>query len=209
MIDKDTKILIKGIPEGYNERTHSGASSIFYPKGKWNKKEFEFQVSAPKKGMKSEFIDGAWYWVCGCPVCLGVEHNVHTGYFICEEHNVCVSCGVKSKDLPKGVTRLGAIPGFRCSTCQDKIDYKRKIEVLEKFESEEHDDWDFMYNDKMLCPHCGSEQDVTDTYESTDEIECSVCGGYYDVEIEYTPSYSTKINGDRVTSDSINKEYKK
>lgn len=208
MIDKDTKIKIEGIPEGYTEISNSPKTATFYPKDQWNKKDFQYSVNAPSIGMKSELIDGQWYWVCGCPDCAGVEKNFHTRYFICDDHNVCVSCKTKSKDLPEGVTRWGTSTGFRCSTCQDRINYNQKIEALEIFESEEHDNYDFLSENEIKCPHCGTLQSSDDRHESEKEIECETCNGLFDLEVEYSASYSTSINGDRVTLKSALKEKK-
>ncbi len=204
MMDKNTKIKIEGIPKGYTERTHSGSSSIFYPKGKWNKSEFEHKIKAPEKGLKSELIDGEWYWVCGCPPCLGI-HSEKYAYHVCEKHDICIDCGKTRKEIteiPWGISGVG----FRCRPCQNKLNKRIKIEALQKFESEEHDDFDFCYEDQIICPHCGTIQSPDDRYESQKEIECETCNGCFDLEVEYSASYSTSINGERVTLESVLKE---
>lgn len=204
MIDKDVKIKIEGIPEGYTERTHSGSNSVFYPKDKWNKSESEHTIPAPVKGMKSELIDGEWFWVCGCPSCLGVKEEKYP-YWVCETHDVCVDCGATRKEIkevPWGICGVG----FRCKPCQSKKDYRTKVEALEKFEKEEHSDYDFWHEYEIKCPHCGTIQSSDDRHESEKEIECETCEGLFDLEVEYSVSYSTSINGERVTLESILKE---
>lgn len=58
---------------------------------------------------------------------------------------------------------------------------------------EEPDYWSWDYD----CPHCKTEYMATGCHE-TDEgwQECAVCKEQFEVEIEYSPSYSTsKVEG--------------
>lgn len=44
----------------------------------------------------------------------------------------------------------------------------------------------------IICPFCGYEDDNTwEQDESEEEIECCNCGRSFDVEVEYTVSYTT------------------
>jgi len=200
-MDKDTKIKIEGIPEGYTERTHSGNFAIFYSRDKWNKREFEHRIEAPERGLKSELIDGEWFWICGCPACMGIKDE-NFPYHVCDKHDICTDCGKTRKEITETPWVIMGV-GFRCKPCQDKLDRRIKIDALEKFESEEHDDYDFHFEDEIICPHCGTTQNSDEIYESRDDETCETCGGVYGVDVEHSISYSTAIKGERITLKSV------
>jgi hypothetical protein len=198
MIDKNTKIKIDGIPEGYTVRRNSGNFSEFRKQGQNYHDSEEIRIEAPEKGLKSELINGEWFWVCGCSHCLGTEED--WCYWVCDEHNVCVTCGIhrsKLKEAPWGHQK-----GFRCKDCQDRINRENLIEALEKMEEKKYDECDYHAMDEVKCPHCDLE--YQDIHEST-KTTCYRCGGEFDIEIEYNPSISTSIIGERVTLESIKK----
>ncbi len=194
---KDTKIEIKGIPEGYTERTHSGNSATWQPKGaSWHDETKKFRLDAPIKGLKAEFIEGKWYWVCGCSKCLGT--NEKYCYWVCEKHDVCQSCGTYRKDL-KDIP-WGCSDGWVCKPCRDKEDWEEKIDRLTKFESNELDAWDFDDLDEARCPHCNTA--YNDIFEDAKMI-CDCCGGEFEIEVRAIPKYTMRIIGARVTLKSV------
>ena len=201
MIDKDTKIKIEGVPKDYVIKCHNGNS-----KTEWKPKDVNFcneclifKLDNPIIGLKAEFIDNDWYWVCGCPICLGIERkHYRNDYHICDDHDVCESCGVKRNEIK--ATVYGTRNGWNCKKCNDRLDRDLKIKVLSEFDvdDEDYDIWDFERNDNILCPHCNSEIESTDNYNSSDNEECPFCGGFYELQVDYNPSYTTKVKGERL-----------
>jgi len=147
--------------------------------------------------MYAELIDNKWYWVTGCAECKGEPRDWMT-YVECDKHNRCSVCHINTKDLPEGVGRWGNKTGWICSTCHDEKKAEVRREAFEKFDSQENDKWDFYSNDEPICPHCGTKLGTDELYE-TQDVECHVCEGIVEVEVEFTPTYTTSIKGERIT----------
>jgi hypothetical protein len=146
--------------------------------------------------MYAELIDNEWYWVTGCSECKGEERGWVT-YIECDRHNICSSCSIPSKNLEEGVKRWGGKKGWTCGTCKDIKDLEIRETAFEKFNEEEHSEWDFTSNDEIICPHCGTELSSDEVYESQD-MECYVCEGEIEVDVEFALTYSTSVKGKRV-----------
>ena len=179
------------------ERIRSGRVQLFREKNP-NDRSFinadncDLSLEHENKAMYAELIDGQWYWVSGCAECNGKERDWMT-YIECEEHDRCRVCEINRKDLTE--PPWGGKKGWICKPCETErmADVRRK--AFEKLDGEEPD---CVYMDKIICPHCGSELDSSDIYESQD-MECHVCEGEIDLEVEWTATYSTSIKGERVT----------
>lgn len=59
------------------------------------------------------------------------------------------------------------------------------------------DSWDFRYQEKLVCPHCGNSSDPSE-FESGDlydeglhEVSCGECGFDFDVSTFVTHRFST------------------
>ena len=177
------------------ERIRSGSTQLFR---EWNKDDHTFigiencdvKLNHENKEMFAELIDGKWYWVSGCSECNGKPRG-HS-YIECEKHDVCSSCGCSRKDAGNGV--WGGMYGWTCNSCKEANDSEMRREAFEKLDGE---DPDCSYQDKIICPHCGSEVSNDDIHESQD-MECYVCEGEFSLEVEWTPSYSTTVKGDRI-----------
>ena len=127
--------------------------------------------------------------LCGCEPCLG-SGKAHS-YVVCVEHDRCVTCKCTRAQLtetPWG-TRDG---GWRCKPCQGALDAKRKAEALEAAAAKGHSEDDCCYVDNIICPHCATEQSRDDRNESDDGLECDTCGGLFDLEVDWSPRYTTK-----------------
>lgn len=185
---RDTKILIPEIPGEWTQRTRSGHTNIW--NDPWYKTELpEVRMNPPQKGLYAERIDGNWYWVCGCEPCLG-SGKAHS-YVVCEEHDRCVTCNCTRAQLTE--TPWGARDGgWRCKPCQGALDAKRKAEALEAAAAKGHSEDDCCYVDNIICPHCATEQSSDDRNKSDDGLECDTCGGLFDLEVDWSPSYATK-----------------
>lgn len=207
MIDKNMKIKIDfdGSPKEWN-CCHNGSSSVGFRRKSQRTFEYEYTFKNPEVGLKCEWLEDGWYWVCGCPVCAGIESNFDTRYFICDDHDNCVTCGINRGDIDH--TPWGVAGGWRCRDCQDKIDYSKKVLALEKYESGSHGELDTCHEDDIICPHCGTVQCSDDVHENSYDEICETCGGSYDLEINYSVSYSTEIKGDRITLESVLKDKK-
>lgn len=102
----------------------------------------------------------------------------------CEKHDVCNNCGVKRKDLKK--PPWGKKHGFICVPCENK----RRKKAVDEFQAQEHDDFDFMYNDEIVCPWCGYKYNPEDTYDDCEQ-ECPNCAKTISIEIEHHMTFST------------------
>lgn len=120
-----------------------------------------------------------------CWVCEGIEPKAYLNSYRCEKHDVCDVCKTKRKDLKD--SPWGKKYGFICQPCEEK----RCQSEIDKFNSEDYDEFNFQYNDKPICPFCGYEFEPDDLYESQEELQCGNCSSYMDVEVEYTATYST------------------
>ena len=196
-MDKHTKILIAEIPGEWTDRTRSGHTNI------WNGKDHdrphrnglpEVKLEPPEKGLYAERIDGAWYWVSGCNKCNGEVGK--WSYIVCEAHNVCSCCGTHRSQLTD--IPWGTRDGFTCKPCQERIDAAAKAEALAKFAEAEYDDSDFEYQDECKCPHCASVIHIETEDYGDKAMDCDVCGGNFELTLNYEITFSTKVIGERV-----------
>jgi hypothetical protein len=191
-MNKDTKIPIPEIPGEWTQRSRSGHTNT------WNCREHhrfhrtstdlpEVVLQPPEKGLYAERIDGAWYWVSGCAKCTG--SGEHYSYVVCDKHNICEGCGAPRHTLTE--TPWGTRTGFICKPCGDARDKVRRDEALAKAKVDGHSEDDCRYTDDILCPYCASKQSTDDRHESAKGLECDTCQGVFDLEVEYSPSYTT------------------
>lgn len=153
-----------------------------------------FTLLPPSRELYAELIDNKWYWVSGCKVCTGESG---TTYILCDKHDVCVDCGVHRSELTG--TPWGVSNGrWRCQPCQTTLDNIRRAEALEKTNTEEYCKYDYIDQDTVLCPHCGTDQGTGDVRGDFSDT-CDVCGGEFKVTVEYTVTYSTEVIGTRIT----------
>lgn len=123
-----------------------------------------------------------------CVVCAtGSWPSFTMGKNLCEDHNVCISCGIKRRDLdhaPWGV-RVGA---FQCAPCEKA---KRKSDIKMRIKN----GFDHKYTDEVVCPHCGYTH--SDSWEMGEgKSECSDCEKPFELERYVSVSYITaKIKG--------------
>jgi len=200
-MDKNTKILIPEISGEWTDRTRSGNTCI------WNQALHgrphsnglpEVRLDAPEVGLYAERIDGTWYWVSGCAKCNGKGEKY--SYVVCDKHNVCVRCSTHRSKLTE--TPWGHPDGFMCKPCGDVLAAIAKAEALTKFAEEGYDDHDFQHMDECKCPHCATKVHLeSEDYGSGSKtMTCSTCNGAFSLEIEYTPSFTTTVIGERVTA---------
>lgn len=118
-----------------------------------------------------------------CIVCAtGQYPKWSIGKKLCETHDICVTCGVKRKELKETpwADRRGA---FQCQPCE-KAERKARIKTR-KAAGFEHD-----YTDEVVCPHCGYEHG--DSWEMCEgERECPECEKSFEMEREVSVSYTT------------------
>lgn len=182
---KNTKILIQEIPGHWTQRLRAGSTNI------WNHQstasEFpEVRLLPPTQGLYAERIDGAWWWVCGCERCLGTDKS---SYSVCKEHDRCITCQCTREQLTE--IPWGVQGGWRCKPCGSRLRQERKEKALADAAAKDFTEDDCSYTDSILCPHCSSAQDSEDRTQSTKGIQCSVCDGLFDMEIEWNPTYTT------------------
>jgi hypothetical protein len=176
------------------KRVRSGKTMQFYDNDKRDR-ELLFAIEAPLPELFAELIDGIWHWVNQCDECNGKE--AVWSYGKCDKHDVCITCSTPRKELKD--TPWGTRGGFQCKPCADAIDIANKIEALTSVADKEFDSWDFISQDKPLCPHCESEIAYESSEISDGEDTCAVCNGTYKLTIEYDPQFTTEVVGDRVT----------
>lgn len=175
------------------ERIRSGSQQLFREIAKKIDRRFTSKENAcvilepPEKHIFAELIDGKWHWVNGCAACNGEPRNWGT-YIECDKHNVCRTCGAARKDVE---TARGGRNGWQCGKCNDREYEAKKSAALDHAKEIGHTEDDCQYEDKIICPFCATEQSSDDRHESQNGIECGTCGGVFDLEIEYSPSYST------------------
>lgn len=169
------------------KRVRSGRDQVFQENGKE-----DISIRHENKEMYAELIDGLWYWVNGCSECNGEPRDWLT-YIECEKHDRCSSCSTNRKEIKGPV--WGGKKGWTCKPCKDAKDSEIRREAFENLNGNEPD---CSYNNKIICPHCGSEICNDEMYESQD-IDCFVCEGEIHLEVEYSFHYSTRIKGKRVT----------
>lgn len=182
---KDTKILIPEIPGEWTQRTRSGHTNI------WNDPWYQnglpvVRMEPPQRGLYAERIEGAWYWVCGCERCLGNEKH---SYITCEEHDRCDNCKCPRSALTE--TPWGTSTGWCCVPCMSLMRAARKSEALAAAAAKDHGEDDCCYTDTIICPYCATEQCSDDHHQSANGLICDVCDGTFDLEVEYSKSFST------------------
>lgn len=184
---RDTKILIPEIPGEWTQRTRSGSTQIW--NDPWHKTGLpEVRMQPPQKGLFADRIGGAWYWVCGCEKCL--DSGKGFNYSPCDAHDRCVSCSCSRAELTEAPwgSRDG---GWRCKPCQHRLDAARKAESLAKAEAQGHSEDDCCYTSNIICPFCATEQSTDDRHEPAVGLVCDTCDGEFDLEVDWTPSYTT------------------
>lgn len=196
-MSKDTKILIPEIPGEWTERTRSGSKCIWNDgwHGKPHRNGLPYvELTAPENGLYAERIDGAWYWVSGCAKCTGSGERY--SYSVCDKHNVCRLCSTHRSKLTE--TPWGHPDGFTCKPCQDSADAIAKAEALTKFAESEYEEHDFHGMGECKCPHCASVIHLEPEDYRDQNMECNTCEGLFGLQIEYEPSFTTTVIGDRV-----------
>ena len=181
----NTKILIQEVPGDWTQRSQSGRTSI------WNYQSTasdlpEVRLLPPAQGLYPELIDGSWWWVCSCQKCLGTNK---LSYAFCEEHDRCITCQCTREQLTEAPWWVQG--GWRCKPCANRIHQEHKEKALADAAAKGFTEDDCNYTDSILCPHCSSHQSSDDRHKSAKGMKCSVCDGLFDMEIEWTPSYTT------------------
>lgn len=143
------------------------------------------------KAMYAELIDGEWYWVSGCAECIGKPRG--SSYIECDKHNVCSCCGISRKEIEGAV--WGGRHGWICPSCHDAQKLEARQSAFQKLNGSEPDTY---YTDNPTCPHCGTEHNNESVHENT-TLECYVCEGEFEVQVDWTPSYTTTVIGERLT----------
>ena len=179
------------------ERVRSGRVQLFRernPKDKSfiNNDNADVVIQHERKEMYAKLIDGKWYWVNGCAECNGEPRDWST-YIECEDHDRCNVCETKRGDIEG--TPWGRKTGWICNSCKEKEDLEIRRKAFEKLDGELPD---CLYQDDIICPHCGSELDKDEVYEDQ-ELDCHVCGGELHLEIVNVPIYCTYVKGERIT----------
>ncbi len=182
-------------------RTRCGKEQKFYPPNykSWDK-DVLFILLPPSDEMYAELIDDVWYWVKGCNKCKdSMNYGESYSYQVCYEHNRCVQCNTHRKDLTE--VPWGHKDGFICKPCADKNDMEIRRKAFEKVNSEDYDEDNYLYQNSVICPHCGSDNGTEDVdYTETQlEQECHVCTGRYRLTLNYSVDYSTEVIGERIT----------
>lgn len=198
---------------GHTNRTRSGATQIFHTGN--DSRDFEryraegggrvgnvemhdkpdtIRLEPPEKHYYAKLIDGEWWWVNGCAECNGMARDWMT-YVECEKHDVCRTCGTARAKLVEAP--WAGKQGWQCKPCMDSDRKALKHQRLAEVAAGEYDEYDYKFQDKMKCPHCGTATEP-DGETPDGEQECSVCGGKYLVEADYNVTYSTTVVGERV-----------
>lgn len=129
--------------------------------------------------MSSDLIDGRTCAVCA----TGSYPSFSFGKDLCEQHNVCVTCGIKRADLdhaPWGV-RIGA---FQCAPCRDE-------EIKAAIKKRKDEGFDHEYTDEVVCPHCGYEH--SDSWEMGEtEHDCPDCKKAFSLSRNVSVTYTTE-----------------
>lgn len=206
-LDPNTRVPIEGLPDNVVRVGHNSARQTeFFVEGNKTFKADHLLLN-PVVGLKAEQIDGVWYWVVGCKECLGGK-KTWNNYHCCEEHDTCGRCGIpRDKATMIPLPAIGGLPrfavyghpdGWRCAPCYEA---EKTAEAIAKLTAAE-DGVDHEGTSDIVCPHCGNSYCPDCGPAEEKEIECSTCGGKYDVTFEVAVTYTTTIRGDRVTADT-------
>jgi hypothetical protein len=106
-----------------------------------------------------------------------------------EQH--CKECGTprsQLKEIPWGLL-CGEI---RCKPCASKMHEEKKQAAIAEAKEKGHDELDCLLTDEIICPVCASVISDDDIHEST-EMECDVCDAVFELEVEYSKSYTTTV----------------
>ena len=154
------------------------------------------------KSMYAKLIDSKWYWVNGCSHCDPSQSQ----YIVCDEHDKCVTCQQPRSAQTQHVWGCSNNT-WRCAACQTRLVSERKQTALKRVakaveRSGEYDKWEYQSQDNIKCPHCATEHEPC-TADGVPEGEetCDTCGGAYNVEPEYSISYTTTVIGERLSPD--------
>lgn len=180
------------------DRIRSGKLQKFY-KGRCGD-PILFTIEPPKQEMYTSLIDGKWYWVKGCSKCKdSMNFGDKFSYQVCKERDVCQRCNTHRDDIEDTVWMTP--DGFMCKPCNTLEQKEIKRTALKKVEENGYCEYDYMNTDEVFCPHCGSDQQLADELSSSsDGHVCDVCGGKFDIEVEYTITYTTTTVGERITN---------
>ena len=198
-MDKNTKILIPEIPGEWTQRLRSGKTNI------WNEARHgkphtnglpEVRLDPPEVGLYAERIDGAWYWISGCAKCNGSGEKY--SYSVCDKHNVCRLCSTHRSKLTEAP--WGHPEGFTCKPCQDAVDAVAKAAALAKVAESDYDEWDYRNLDECKCPHCATVIHIETEDYGDKNMECDTCDGLFELTIEYSVTFTTKVIGERITA---------
>lgn len=192
-MDQNTKILIPDIPGEWDRYSRQGNTSVW--NDVWHKNGLpEIKKVPPERGMSAKNIEGKWYWVSDCAECNGQDPSYV--YIKCEAHDVCVTCQIPRTEISGGA--WGHKRGFRCKPCQSTLDAEERASKLKSVSDSEYDEYDYLFQDEIICPHCGDKTEP-EGEQNSDSEECEVCGGDYSIETNVEVTYSTRVVGERVT----------
>lgn len=193
---------------GYTQRLRSGSTQVFYTGDderdfdryrregmvKMHDKPDTIRIEPPERHLHAVLRDGEWWWVNGCAQCNGRPRDWMT-YVECKSHDVCRCCGISRSGLKEAP--WGGKHGWICQPCELERAEALKQELLLAVSEEGYDRLDYMHTDEIKCPHCASQIDSSDVHEST-RMTCDFCGGDFQLDVEYTASYSTTVIGERL-----------
>jgi len=145
-----------------------------------------------RDGYRVDCEDGVWVQNLECPKCLGVEVGWSL-FKVCREHDNCLTCGINRDDV-KERSMFGVKGGSQCHPCHDREMAEKKAAALARVNYEDYDEWDYKFKDDIVCPWC--EHQFTDSFEychdgNSTEIECHECDLKFEVEPDYTVTYSS------------------
>jgi hypothetical protein len=123
-----------------------------------------------------------------CPACNGKRRGWSMPRKECDVHNTCRQCKCTRASLSE--PPWGGSNGWLCQPCAEADRLKDLKAAMKKHKDMRS--YDFLNNDTIICPHCGTDNGCDDFHESSD-TECHLCEKRFDVEVEYTASYSSTL----------------
>ena len=188
-------------------RTRSGSTQCFYNKSVTKNPHidgYEFKLSHDLPEMYAEKIEGKWYWVNGCSHC----DRSQTAYVCCDKHNVCLTCSTPRNEI-SGNAWGRTNNQWQCSPCHDAEKTSARNDALNRVaraveESGEYDQWEYSAQDNIKCPHCATKYEpcTADGVPEGNEV-CSTCDGVFEVEPEYSITYTTRVVGESLTAKQL------